>query len=180
MVITSFFAKAITVNVINLLLMLCYRIMKKLFKTSSKQSILLRNNCLTSIIVVIVIIIIVSEYFFPSHSNFVRWAAATWPGHRCSDWSTQPFCHSTLSRQTDRHTERPTDGLGDRSVRIARTLAIDRERRAKNTITQNNKKPSWTLGVADRTAPSHTSTITRYVFERSTRSVDKRSSYLRK
>ena len=27
--------------------------------------------------------------------------------------------------------------------------------------------------VADRTAPSHTSTITRYVFERSTRSVDK-------
>ena len=37
-----------------------------------------------------------------------------------------------------------------------------------------------TLWVADvRTAPSHTSTITRYVFERSTRSVDKRSSYLR-
>jgi len=33
--------------------------------------------------------------------------------------------------------------------------------------------------VADRTAPSHTSKITRYVFERSTRSVDKRSSYLR-
>ena len=33
--------------------------------------------------------------------------------------------------------------------------------------------------VADRTAPSHTSTITRYVFERSTRSVDKRLSYLR-
>jgi len=42
-----------------------------------------------------------------------------------------------------------------------------------------NKKPSWTLGVADRTAPSHTSTIARYVFERSTWSVDKRSSYLR-
>jgi len=38
---------------------------------------------------------------------------------------------------------------------------------------------SWTLGMADRTAPSHTSTITWYVFERSTRSVDKRSSYLR-
>ena len=37
-----------------------------------------------------------------------------------------------------------------------------------------DKKPSWTLGVADRTAPSHTSTITRYAFERSTRSVDKK------
>jgi len=36
-----------------------------------------------------------------------------------------------------------------------------------------------TLWVADRTAPSHTRTITRYVFERSMRSVDKRSSYLR-
>ena len=35
-----------------------------------------------------------------------------------------------------------------------------------------------TLWVADRTAPSHTSTVTRYVFERSTRSVDKGSSYL--
>ena len=32
--------------------------------------------------------------------------------------STQPFCHSTLSRQTDRptHKHRPTDGLGNRSI----------------------------------------------------------------
>ena len=38
--------------------------------------------------------------------------------------STQPFCHSTLSdRHTDTHTHRPTNGLGDRSVRRALTLA---------------------------------------------------------
>jgi len=36
--------------------------------------------------------------------------------------SIQLFCHSTLSGQT--HTDRLTDGLGDRSVRIRRTLAI--------------------------------------------------------
>jgi len=32
---------------------------------------------------------------------------------------TQPFCDSTLSGQTDRHTHRLTDGIGDRSVPIA-------------------------------------------------------------
>jgi len=44
-----------------------------------------------------------------------------------------------------------------------------------------NKQAQLTLWVADRTAPapSHTSTITWYVFEMSTRSVDKRLSYLR-
>jgi len=36
--------------------------------------------------------------------------------------SMQPFCHSTLSRLTD--TDRPTDGLGYRSVRILHMLAI--------------------------------------------------------
>ena len=38
--------------------------------------------------------------------------------------STQPFCHSTLSGQTDIQTHRPTDGLGDRSVWWALTLAV--------------------------------------------------------
>ena len=57
-------------------------------------------------------------------------------------------------------------------------LSISFLRATAHRVVQS-KKPSWALGVADRTAPSHTSTITRYVFERSTRSVDKRSSYLR-
>jgi len=44
--------------------------------------------------------------------------------------STQPFCHNTLSGQTDQYTHRhthkhrPIDGIGDRSVRTARMLAI--------------------------------------------------------
>jgi len=46
--------------------------------------------------------------------------------------SIQPFCHSTLSGQTDRQTvrptdrptHRPTDGLGDRFVTWALTLSI--------------------------------------------------------
>ena len=38
--------------------------------------------------------------------------------------STQPFCHSTLSGQTDRSTHRLTDRIGDRSVRTALTVAI--------------------------------------------------------
>ena len=44
-----------------------------------------------------------------------------------------------------------------------------------------NKKPSWRCGwpTVLPPPPSHTSTITRYVFETSTRLVDKRSSYLR-
>ena len=38
--------------------------------------------------------------------------------------SIQRFCHSTLSGLTDQQTHRLTDGLGDRSVRILRTVAI--------------------------------------------------------
>jgi len=38
--------------------------------------------------------------------------------------STQPFCHSILSGQTDNQTHRPTDGLGECSIPIPRTLAI--------------------------------------------------------
>ena len=38
--------------------------------------------------------------------------------------SIQPFCHSTLSRQTDRQTHRPTDGTDDRSTPLALTLAV--------------------------------------------------------
>jgi len=30
--------------------------------------------------------------------------------------STQPFCHSTLSEQTDRQKDQPTDGLGEKPV----------------------------------------------------------------
>jgi len=39
--------------------------------------------------------------------------------------SNQPFCHSTLSGPTDRHT--PTGGLGNRSTPLALTLAISIE-----------------------------------------------------
>jgi len=40
--------------------------------------------------------------------------------------SNQPFCHSTLSRHThtDRPTDRPTDGIGDRSTPLVLTLAM--------------------------------------------------------
>jgi len=40
--------------------------------------------------------------------------------------STRPFCHNTLrtERPTHRHTHSPTDGIGDRSVRTVRTLAM--------------------------------------------------------
>jgi len=45
--------------------------------------------------------------------------------------SNQPFCHITLCRQTDR----PTHGIGDKSVKTALTLCcIDSERRANNEI----------------------------------------------
>jgi len=33
--------------------------------------------------------------------------------------SNQPFCHSKLSRPTDRPTHRPTNGLGDRYTPIS-------------------------------------------------------------
>jgi len=48
------------------------------------------------------------------------------------------------------------------------------------TLQLTKQEAQLTLWVADCTVPSHTSTITRYVFEMSTRSVDNlRSSYLR-
>jgi len=46
--------------------------------------------------------------------------------------STQPFCHNTVSRQTDRQTHRstvrPTDGLGEKPI----PSGYARERRTKN------------------------------------------------
>jgi len=36
--------------------------------------------------------------------------------------SNQPFCHSTLSGHTNRHTDRPTHGIGDKSIPTALTL----------------------------------------------------------
>jgi len=46
--------------------------------------------------------------------------------------SNQPFCHNTLSGQTDCQTNRLTDGIGDNSIPRALTLyCIDWERRAR-------------------------------------------------
>jgi len=50
--------------------------------------------------------------------------------------SNQPSCHSTLSGPTDRHTHRPTDGLGDRSTPLTLTLAILIERDALEIMSQ--------------------------------------------
>jgi len=65
----------------------------------------------------------------PSNTPIHRLTPLTNP--KCSG-SNQPFCHSTLSRQTHTHThththaptDKPTDGIGDRSTPLALTLAI--------------------------------------------------------
>jgi len=60
--------------------------------------------------------------------------------------SNQPFCHSTLSGQTSRQTDRPTDGIGERSTPLALALAILIESDARVSL----HVPKWKERISRR------------------------------
>jgi len=57
--------------------------------------------------------------------------------------SNQPFCHNTLSGQTNQPTDQPTDGIGNNSIpKLFILYYIDREWRADNVIQIRYEMPS--------------------------------------